>query len=946
MKRSILTSLSVVALSALTMGQHVLCGTDEERARLIAQNPEYLEQEAIFLQELNELIASSRDDRDEEVYRIPVVFHVLHLRGVENISNEQIYDAMDILNRDYDAANPDSTSIHPAFRNVFADMDIEFRLATIDPIGQCTNGIVRHQSTETFRGGEEGKLNPWPRSKYMNIWITRAIGSGAAGYFTYGSWSAQDGIMLLQNYTGAIGTGATFSSRALTHEVGHYLSLSHVWGGNNGVPDEDTPSWAMQSVCGDDGVEDTPFTRGWSSCVPATNNERSWADCEQTPFPDSTAYNFEAVTTSSGATDPSSTPDVARPEDGVTPMVNMGPMSAVGVSSDSEVDGAFAFTNWGTGAPDGATAFTELTGSFDASRYYQFQATPAAMVDRHSSINSFSFDMSRDTSGIRTFSVRGSLDNYNSNLPISVVGLGHTVLTGSNNNVVFVNEDTVTTVRIIVDPPKGVPGTPPQPAGYSPFQQLENALQATPVTFRIYAWNSEDPSGTFHIDSLVINGHSGLVENVENYMEYSYCSHMFTEGQRARARAALNSPTYQRDNLWNSNNLEATGTADGFQVLCAPEADFYAQVGPNPSEPAIPFPPMSCDNVNVRFVDNTANANVDTWAWTFQDGNPATSSVRNPTVQFTSSGWKTVSLTVTNAQGSSSKTDPYAVFIGGPDVASTAYYESFEDMEGTNLFPYTSFNYDNNLTQFMRYEGGGATGNACVMLNSGDRNQFDFIDPDNGGDYDDFVTPILNLQGAPSNSFSFRYAYSTNTAVVADVTEFLRISSSTDCGRTWQDLSNNTITGSTLVTNGNNNSLPPAEWRIKTFSLPGSLMNQDVRFRFRFVSSVFSGHLFLDDLWIGVPVGVDELSVDQLITLFPNPTTGTFTLQVVGMESSSTEVTITDLRGATVYQNTFQPNGSTYIEIDGRGAGLAEGLYMVRATNNTGSSAQKLMIGR
>ena len=93
-------------------------------------------------------------------------------------------------------------------------------------------------------------------------------------------------------------------------------------------------------------------------------------------------------------------------------------------------------------------------------------------------------------------------------------------------------------------------------------------------------------------------------------------------------------------------------------------------------------------------------------------------------------------------------------------------------------------------------------------------------------------------------------------------------------------------------------------------------------------------------------MGLEELSSDGFITLFPNPTNGTFNMQVRGMETSATEITISDLRGATVYQNKVQPKGGALIEIDGREIGLSEGLYMVRASNNAGSSVQKLMMGR
>ncbi len=934
MKRSLLTSLSIAALTTLSIGQQVLCGTDQERARQIALDPTYLQREAEFQHELDLLIANSAAQRQDgdQVYRIPVVFHVLHLRGIENITNEQIQNQIDILNRDYDADNADSTEIHPSFADLFTDMDIEFRLATVDPVGQCTNGIVRHQSVETFSGESTSKLTPWPRSQYLNIWVTRQIGSGAAGYFTYGPWSALDGVVILQQYVGNIGTGTENTSRAITHEVGHYLSLAHVWGGNNGVPDENTPIWAMQTACGDDGVEDTPFTRGWNQCPASTNTQRPWADCKQVTFATETApdvyedgllYNFDATTTGTGTTDPTAVPNALDPEDDSV-HASASPFTAVGVSANTSVDGRFAFTNWGTGANDGEIDYNALTGAIDLTNYYQFTITPT--VKDQITITGFSGLFTRNSTGARTFAVRSSANNYSTNMPLTLVD--PIVSSIQSGNVAFFNTDDTQDQLVDVTLPA---------AGHT---NLEG-----PLTFRIYGWNAEDASGSFEMDNFRVFGKFGVIENVQNYMEYSYCSYMFTDGQRARARAAINSPTYQRNLLWTTSNLQNTGTADDFVQLCAPECDFYAQVGLNdPANPVIPFEPMVCDNVSVRFVDNTARATVDTWAWSFQDGTPATSTVRNPTVQFSGYGWKTVTLTVTNAQGSSTKTDPYAVYVGTPDAALTPYYESFETMVGEDIYPYTSFNFDNNHTSFRRFEGGGATGNACVMLNSGDRNQLDFIDPDNAGDFDDFVTPLLNLTGSPNATFSFRYAYSTNTADLANVTEKLEVWSSTDCGRNW--FIRGTIDQPELITNGNNNTVPPSQWTLKSFTLPGSLLAQDVRFRFRFISSAYSNHLFIDDIWTGVAVGLEELSSDGFITLFPNPTNGTFNMQVKGMESSATEITISDLRGATVYQNKVQPKGGALIEIDGREIGLNEGLYMVRASNNAGSSVQKLIMGR
>jgi PKD repeat protein len=924
--------LAGLLLPGITSAQTptVLCATDIMRARAIAENPEFLLEEAQLMAEIDELMHSSVQDRGgNQVYTIPVVFHVLHLGGKENIGDDQILNAMSILNRDFAKLNADTISVHPSMRDRIADMRIQFTLATRDPQGGCTNGIVRYRTAETLRGESTSKIDPWPRSRYMNVWIVDRIISGAAGYFSGGpAWG--DGIVLLHDYTGAIGTGQVGRSRALTHEVGHYLNLSHVWGSNNGVPDPNTPIWAMQAVCGDDGVEDTPITRGWSSCQASANPTRPWGDCDQQSFKVTVGdelqsgirYDFANVTTGSGSTDPTAAPVVRDSIDLTTVRVSGSAFTAVGVSGNSNVAGRFGFTNWNTGANDGETDYANLSGDQNSSlgKYYQFSITPT--LQQQSSIYSFAYTMGRSDNGPRTFAVRSSQNNYATNLPVSGTGIAI-----QPTNIGFIADDATNEITITCDPP------------VSGFTSLEQA-----ITFRIYAWNSEDAAGSFIIDDVVIAGESATIENVENYMEYSYCSKMFTNGQRDRARSALQSTTTQRANLWTDANLQLTGVAEGFEATCPPQADFYCQVGSDPTNPNVPYAPFSCTNTNVRFFDNSGRSFPTAWSWTFQDGVPATSSQRNPTVQFSSTGWKTVTLTASNDNGSDTKTDNYAVYVGGPDVAFTPYYESFETGTGSDPYPYLGVNYEDNFTQFRRFEGGGATGNACVWLNSGSRNLTDFIDPDNVGDYDDLYTPLFNMTGAPSTTLSFRYAYNTNTNTTADITERLIIDSSTDCGRTW--LNRADITGTQLVTNGTSSAIPPQFWNLRTISLPGSVITQNVRFRFRFISSQWSGNLFIDDIWMGVPVGINEVGANAFISLYPNPAHDLFNVQVLGMESSPTVITITDMRGAEVFSKAYQPNGSNGIEISSKEAGLSDGMYMLRAQNKAGSSAQKLVVGQ
>ncbi len=200
-------------------------------------------------------------DRDA-VLVIPIVFHVLHENGTENISDAQIYDQVDILNADFRKLNADTTEIVAPFNAIATDTEIEFRLANKDHYGNCTNGIEHIYSHETNIGDDYSKLHQWPRSRYLNVWIVGSMAAGVAGYAYYPSSVATgmyyaDGVIILNDFIGSIGTSSPFTSRALTHEIGHWLGLPHVWGSTNNP----------EVACGDDGIGDTPATAGHLSCV-------------------------------------------------------------------------------------------------------------------------------------------------------------------------------------------------------------------------------------------------------------------------------------------------------------------------------------------------------------------------------------------------------------------------------------------------------------------------------------------------------------------------------------------------------------------------------------------------------------------------------------------------------------------------------------------------------
>lgn len=107
---------------------------------------------------------------------IPVVFHIIHVYGAENISDDQVYDAIEKLNIDYNKQNADTADTYPLFQSRAADCQIEFRLARIDPDGNCTSGIVHHYDPQTNYGYFNTMAKYcWTPGKYMNIFLVNFI---------------------------------------------------------------------------------------------------------------------------------------------------------------------------------------------------------------------------------------------------------------------------------------------------------------------------------------------------------------------------------------------------------------------------------------------------------------------------------------------------------------------------------------------------------------------------------------------------------------------------------------------------------------------------------------------------------------------------------------------------------------------------------------------------
>lgn len=217
---------------------------------------------------------------------IPVVFHVVYNPSTpaQNIDDSLIFSQMAVLNEDYTKTHPYVSSTLAVFDSISAVTGIKFCLATVDPMGNPTTGIERISSTtshlltpltNSVKSASAGGADPWPSSKYLNIWTCEMAFGAVLGYAQFpGDDPLTDGVVLHWNYVGekiGASTAPNNLGRTLTHEGGHWLGMRHVWGDGDCNADDgiwDTPDSDAASA------QDCDTTR--NICNEATNGNMFW----------------------------------------------------------------------------------------------------------------------------------------------------------------------------------------------------------------------------------------------------------------------------------------------------------------------------------------------------------------------------------------------------------------------------------------------------------------------------------------------------------------------------------------------------------------------------------------------------------------------------------------------------------------------------------------------
>jgi len=233
------------------------CGSMIWLESMFKDNPGYRlqfqENERKLGEEINRMMKENKNNtntnRTSSISTIPVIFHVV-LTNQLLVPDAMIIAQLNRLNLDYSGLNADSAN-GSAFFSLRGHSKIQFCLAQRTPANTATNGIDRvisstvsnSSNSDPIKSTAAGGADAWDPAKYINIWIGQFSQSDLLGYGTFPVGSpenpsgpqSEQGIVI---HPGPLpgGSKAPFNlGRSLTHELGHYLFLRHIWG-------DDTPN--------------------------------------------------------------------------------------------------------------------------------------------------------------------------------------------------------------------------------------------------------------------------------------------------------------------------------------------------------------------------------------------------------------------------------------------------------------------------------------------------------------------------------------------------------------------------------------------------------------------------------------------------------------------------------------------------------------------------------
>lgn len=431
-------------------------------------------------------------------------------------------------------------------------------------------------------------------------------------------------------------------------------------------------------------------------------------------------------------------------------------------------------------------------------------------------------------------------------------------------------------------------------------------------------------------------------EMTMNYMDYTddACMYMFTNGQKARARALFD--------VGGTRESLLTSAVTACNVV-PPPPPLFVNAGVLSIQSPIDtlctstvFPTFTLTNIgNVTLTTATIQYSVDggtpiSYNWTGSLDSLQTTIVNLPQSSVTL-GNHAITITIVLSNGAA---DPIATndalsqnFV----VTSVAgqpmpFFEGFESA----IFPANNivvFNPDNAITWESTNTASALGNQSCRIRN---------ISNSTIGAVDELQLPSLDWTNINFPKLEFDVAYANYTAGASDT---LQILISTDCGTTYQSIAK--LFGSSLLTtSATTSSFTPTihQWKHKSFSLVPFAVSPVAKIIFRNISG-YENNLYLDNINI-YATATNILSDNDLannLTLFPNPASDFLNIEYTANNSQKLRIEMLDLTGRRLSNWTENVNnGKNEWEISL--PSLTSGVYLLRFTDGVNVHTEKIVI--
>jgi PKD repeat protein len=921
----------------------IRCYTEEVEAQRRLTNPN-MPTQADFEQWIAEKIREREANGESRLatYRVPYIVHVVHggqaVGTGANLSAAKINAQILQTNQDFNRLNTDATNTPVAFLSVAGSIDIEFVPALVDPDGNVLaepgihriNGNTQFGITAWTTGQTESTLKPatiWDPTQYFNIW-TCNLGGGILGYAQFpeapslpgigtGNGGADtDGLVLAFGTFGSLtspGSAAPYNlGRTLTHELGHWVGLRHIWGdGGCGVDDfcDDTPRAAAANYTG------SPCTfPGPNTCPTNPPSPTDLADMFQNYMDYSDDVCMNLFTQDQAERIVTVLENSIRRNDLLTSNVWMDPANIVMANFTSSVTGGCSpltvtFTNTSTAGSE-VDPLNSWEWDFDvnniggASPSTFSGATPPSVVFSNEGTYAIRLTVSNGT----------ETDVFNASITVSTDGVYDHLNSGTIVNVLASTEG----------------GTSGYVGGHNSFGDIAKAeyfeegadglildyvdynfaIATAPanrsLTCAIWADNGGTPGAQLATKDILI---SSITTGVGNYTRvdfddleltgpfYAGIKLNLTNGSTIALYTNTNGQTSPAtaweqfgDNSWH--NFSEPDVSWGWDAALAVKA---AIVCPAAAE----NPPVAdfsanvtsvCAGTAVDFTDLSTNSPTG-WSWNFGDG-AGTSNIQNPSYTYSAAGTYTVTLTASNGEGSDGETKTNYITVQAFPSSFAANASDISTCPGDVV----------NLSMVGTF---GATytweANGSVIANG------------------------VNTTVSPATTTTYTAICNNGICNVSDevtitVTPIPATPTIEDDGAT--------LTASTSTTG------VTYQWYLNGSAISGAtsavyIASEDGDYT---VVAIKNGCISnQSDVKSVESLAVINQFLDQLIAVYPNPVSKLLTVNINSTELSDLRISLIDVMGRALYDFAVTGN-QTQIDMNS----FAAGVYMVKLTNAKG----------